>query len=95
MYRVARIFAKTNHLEANPLLNRTKYFIQHRSDRKTRFSQAEGAFISNVTLNPERTYVLLDDVFTTGATIQAAVTALKNAGAKIIIIGVIARQPID
>lgn len=40
----------------------------------------EGAFQVQGTLNPEHTYIVLDDVVTTGATLKTALSALTQAG---------------
>jgi predicted amidophosphoribosyltransferase len=95
MYRVANAFARRIHVKPVQLLERTKYFVQHHSDRSTRLAQAKGAFICTKQLDSSRTYVLLDDVYTTGATIAAAKDALQAAGAVYIIVGIIARQSLD
>lgn len=41
----------------------------------------QGAFRTAAAPDPRRTYIILDDVLTTGATMQAAIDALKRAGA--------------
>jgi len=41
-----------------------------------------GAFRATRNVDPAHTYILVDDVITTGATLQAAVNALKAAGAE-------------
>jgi predicted amidophosphoribosyltransferase len=44
-----------------------------------------GAFGATHSADPALTYILIDDVITTGATLQAAVDALTSAGASHII----------
>jgi len=47
----------------------------------SRRANLKGAFITVNVLDPERQYILLDDVVTTGATLAGAVEALHQAGA--------------
>jgi ComF family protein len=49
--------------------------------RAGRRANVRGAFRANGALDPERTYIVLDDVLTTGATLQEAVDALRASGA--------------
>jgi len=54
-------------------------------DRKQRLKNMEGVFGINKTAEKrytKTTVVLFDDVFTTGATMRAAASVLKHAGAK-------------
>jgi predicted amidophosphoribosyltransferase len=44
-----------------------------------------GAFGAAHPADPTSTYLIIDDVLTTGATLQAAIDALKSAGATNII----------
>ncbi len=65
-------------------IRRTKQ--QARLSREKRFENLEKAFLwSGIPLNSEKTIVLLDDVVTTGGTIEEAAKELKRAGAKNII----------
>ncbi len=50
--------------------------------RHLRFENMRGAFRTSSTLDPSFLYIVLDDVTTTGATMQAAIDALAEAGAK-------------
>ncbi len=70
--------------KVSSLLLRAKNTIQVGSDRKTRLSQAASAYQINpkIKIDPSATYFLLDDVWTTGATMQAAYDTLLDAGAK-------------
>jgi len=64
------------------LLERTRETASQVSlPRAQRIENMRGAFRAARTLNPARTYIVIDDVITTGATLQAAIDALKEAGA--------------
>jgi ComF family protein len=57
-----------------------------RAERLSNMSGTFGAAHPNIPLNTSTTYILLDDVVTTGATLSAAHDALVKAGAKRIIL---------
>jgi ComF family protein len=61
-------------------------------DRKSRRLNVAGAFRAGVEVRGRRV-ALLDDVVTTGATVQAAARALKQAGARQVIVLALARAP--
>jgi ComF family protein len=68
------------------LLIRTRETISQVSlPRHKREKNMRGAFGAAHSVNPSSTYIILDDVLTTGATLQAAIDALKKAGAEHII----------
>ena len=74
------------------LLERTRDTVSQVSlPRERREENMRGAFIVSPKLeerrriNPSHTYILIDDVITTGATLQAAITALQDAGVEHII----------
>ena len=70
----------------NDLLVRTRETISQVSlAREKREENMRGAFRATRRADPARTYIVIDDVITTGATLQAAVDALKEAGAEHII----------
>lgn len=50
--------------------------------RTERIKNMRGAFRATHALNPDCTYIVIDDVITTGATLQAAIDALQEAGAR-------------
>lgn len=51
-------------------------------DRKARQKNLKNAFAlaPAATINPDRRYILIDDVFTTGSTLNACATVLRRAG---------------
>lgn len=49
--------------------------------RAKREKNMRGSFKATRRADPTRTYLLIDDVLTTGATLQSAIEALKSAGA--------------
>ena len=95
--KIAKYFAKFKHYKTQPIFLRTKNTVQVGSDKKTRLTQAEHAFTLNrkIKINPSTTYLLFDDVWTTGASMNAAVKKLRQAGAKKIIIALLAVSRLD
>ncbi len=68
------------------LLERTRETASQVSlPRGAREENMRGAFRATRSADPAYTYIVIDDVLTTGATLQAAVDALKDAGAEHII----------
>ena len=76
---------------AKPLLIRTKNTTQVGTNRTTRLYQAANAYAikPNITVNSNITYILLDDVWTTGASMRACIEKLQQAGANQIIIALL------
>ena len=79
------------------LLIRNKNTVQVGADRTTRLTQAETAYQLNpkLPINQQATYLLLDDVWTTGASIQAAVKKLRQAGVNHLVVAILALSRID
>ncbi len=50
--------------------------------REARIQNVRGAFHANAPIDSASSYIILDDVITTGATMQAAIDALAAAGAR-------------
>lgn len=64
------------------LLTRTRETVSQVSlPRQAREENMRGAFRATHHADPARTYIVFDDVITTGATLQAAIDALLDAGA--------------
>lgn len=87
---IARDLAKLTHLRHRTLLKRIKPSRQVGSTRKNRFSQLEGAFQATKSVKNKH-ILLVDDVLTTGATVESAAKILKDAGATTIDVAVFAQ----
>lgn len=93
-YLIAKYLAKLrgkNH-SVQKLLKRAKNTVQVGANKRTRQKQAKEAYYINskATIDPEATYLLLDDIWTTGASIKSATKKLHQAGAKNIEIVILA-----
>ncbi|MEO6109509.1 MAG: hypothetical protein ABIP50_00675 [Candidatus Saccharimonadales bacterium] len=77
------------------VLERGNTATQHFASRSKRLVQAQSAFRITSRLDPTLPYLIIDDVITTGSTIDHASRLLYNAGARQIWIGALARQPLD
>ncbi len=79
------------------LLYRNSHAIQVGADRKTRLKQASSAYRidSSLTIDSNATYIVFDDIWTTGASIKAAVRLLKAAGVKKIVVAILAVSRIE
>lgn len=89
---IARKFAKLRGLPYRSLLERTDTHTQHFATRGERLHYADKAFRA---IRIEQQVLLIDDIVTSGATIQAAARELKRAGVESLQVGIIARQPLD
>lgn len=95
MLLIARTFAKRRGLRIDTSLRRISSSKQLGSLRRDRIRQAKSAYGITKKLDAAVPYLLLDDVFTTGASLHYAAEALQRAGARDIWVAVIARQPLD
>ena len=89
---LAKHLGKLRHLKIERVLIRNKNTVQVGASEKERLSQAKEAYILNpkIKIDPEKTYILLDDVWTTGASIMSAKKLLEKSGAKNFIITILA-----
>lgn len=91
---IAREISRKTGCPYAPLLRRISDTKQRGQNKNERLQQAKHAFTA--TSDCKNKHVLLiDDVVTTGATIEYAAMTLRQAGAASVWVGVIARQPLD
>jgi ComF family protein len=90
---VATILSKERGLPCLPLLVRHGQDRQVGADRKQRIKQASGNYtvINNRKLQKAQV-LLVDDILTTGATIEAAARVLKKAGARAVNAAIFAQK---
>jgi predicted amidophosphoribosyltransferase len=88
---LAKKFALLRGLPFRNLLKRVSQSRQFGADRITRKQQIKGVFKYNYRLSGE-IVLLIDDVVSTGATIEESAKFLKEAGAKRIHVAVFARN---
>jgi predicted amidophosphoribosyltransferase len=88
--RLARELARHWSLEEAALLARTRHGNRQTGlDRAERRANVRGAFVAAGSVPP--TVLLLDDVYTTGATVDAAAAALRLGGASLVHVVTFAR----
>ena len=95
MLLIAQELGRKLHIPVERILQRGNQLTQHHVGRKERLIQAKTAFRVEGMVDPGITYILLDDVVTTGATITQAAKLLRNAGAVYVWVAVTSRQPLD
>ena len=86
--KIAKYFSKLKRLPIEQILLRNKNTVQVGTTSKKRKEQAEQAYTINpkFTIDKTKTYVLFDDIWTTGASMNAAIKKLRDAGAENFII---------
>lgn len=92
---IAKQFAGIRNLQYSPVLVRATKDRQRGASRTQRYEQAKRAFLLVNSLDSSKTYLLIDDVVTTGASLVYASEAMQKAGAKDIWVAVVARQPLQ
>ena len=92
-----RLSALHQNFHVENLLARSQNTIQVGSSRAERVAQTNQAYSLKKTqhLNPDITYILLDDVWTTGASMQSATKKLRRAGANKIVLALLALSYIN
>lgn len=88
--KIAAKLARRRHWHVEMLLSRAKDSVQVGAGDLRRKLQAAEAYSCTGKVVPERTYILFDDVWTTGASMKAALKKLQQAGASKIILAVLA-----
>lgn len=91
---IARHLARRRKLAVGSLLVRRDSYVQHGASRDVRTTQAAEMFERRGSA-PECPILLLDDIYTTGATVTAAAHLLAAETRAPIYLGIIARQPLD
>lgn len=82
MLSVAKKLARKRGFLCQPVLKRVNKSVQVGASEKTRLKQAAEAYAVDGDLNAEKMYLLVDDVWTTGASMLAASKKMQEAGAK-------------
>ena len=81
--RLAEEFRKKRGLLASEVLVRANKTVQVGADEAAREKQAAEAYVVDMEkFDKKKTYLLFDDVWTTGASMRAAAKKLREAGAK-------------
>ena len=89
---VARHLARLSSSTYAPILHRLTDTVQHGNSRAKRLAQAKQAFACHDQLSPTANYLIIDDVYTTGATINASTHLLHQSGARHIWVALLSRQ---
>ncbi len=84
-YQVAKKLANLRRWKVERLLLRNKNTVQLGADMDKRRKQAKEAFLFYGEIDEKKTYLLFDDIWTTGASLTEAGRILKKAGAKKIV----------
>ena len=78
---LAKKLARLRGYEVFKVLARNKNYVQVGADKAARELQASEAYKVTGAVDPDTTYLLLDDVWTTGSSMKAAIKKLQRAGA--------------
>lgn len=91
---IAREFSSLRNLHYTPLLRRLQQTPQHELSRAARLKAAKQAFELKTT-SVGSPILLIDDIMTTGATLEACVRLLQDSGATEIYAAIVARQMLE
>ena len=92
---VARDFARRRGLTLSKVLRLASSATQRGASATVRKKQAAQAFTVPGTVQPDVPYLLVDDIVTTGATLEYTTRVLKAAGASQVWVATIAYQALD
>ncbi len=92
--RIAAAFARQRRLPYRAVVTRRANYVQRGSTRRARQRQASESYDCTIATTGGR-YVVIDDVMTTGATLDAVARVLRQRGAEEVYVAVVARQPLD
>lgn len=91
---IAKSFSKHRNLPCVRLLDRTKSTRQVGATRSTRFEQLENVFKTrDMSSIVGKNILIIDDVLTTGATLEAAVRTINNSCLRNVSVAVFAYKP--
>ena len=90
---IARELSKRSRLPVSPLLRRVRPTTkQHRLDRAARLANLRGAFEVAGGMRVPTTVILIDDIITTTATLEASTSLLRAAGTETVYGFAVARE---
>ena len=90
---IAAELGRAANLPVAPVLERTRETTkQHRLDRAARLANLRDAFRASAALSPGTSAVIVDDIITTTATLEACASVLRDAGAMAVYGFAIARE---
>ena len=94
---MAQVLRKYTGAQITPVVTRRENSIQRGASRGQRLRQSAQAFevSSRYQIDPEHLYIIIDDVYTTGATVTMISRLLRAAGAERIAVAVGTRQVLD
>ncbi len=90
MLKIAQKLGKRRKWKVEQILQRRKNTVQVGANREARLVQAAEAYGLAGRVDPGTTYVLVDDVWTTGASMKIATKKLQRAGASKVLLAVLA-----
>ncbi|NCU38983.1 ComF family protein [Candidatus Saccharibacteria bacterium] len=91
--RIATSLAQLRNVSSQRIVVRREQHVQHGASKKVRQQQAMRSFVIDGLIQNDTTYVVVDDVFTTGSTVAAVSDVLRAAGAQEVWVAVTSRQP--
>ncbi len=91
--KIAEQLALLRGLPYRSTLTRLENFVQQGASRADRLRQAAKSYQAVEGLESDKIYLLVDDVVTTGATLEHAAKALREGGARTVWVAATAYQP--